>query len=119
MARTIPFVAMGKTYKANATTSSQTIQILADAPCNQVCIASHENTSGTGKPVYVAFGNSAVTVTTPANAAPQYCIVVPPGTVEVYTVPKQFTSDANTSIYAAFITESSTAECYITPGDGI
>lgn len=117
MANNIPFQAMGKTYKLAANTTSQSVNILADMPCNQVLVASHENTAGTGKPVYLAFGNSAVSVTAPATGTPQYCYVVIPGTRQVFTVPQQFkTSDG---LYAAFITESGTAECYLTPGEGL
>lgn len=117
MANNIAFQAMGKTYKANATSTSQSFQLTADMNCNQVLIASHENNAGTGKPVYIAFGNSSITVTAPSNGTPQYAIVVPPGTVRTYTVPKQFTQ--TDGLYVAFITESGTAECYLTPGEGL
>jgi hypothetical protein len=119
MAWNNPFQPMGKTYKANATTTSQTMQILANGPCSQVMISSHENTAGTGKAVYLAFGNSTITVTAPTNGTAQNCIVIPPNTSKAYTIPNGFTNDANTSIYVAFIVESSTGECYITPGEGI
>ena len=117
MANNIAFQAMGKTYKANATTTSQTINILADNPCNQVLVSSHENTAGTGKPVYFNIGNSSVTVVAPTAGTPQYCFVAIPGQNMVYTVPKQFT--ATDGLYIAFITETSTAECYFTPGEGL
>ena len=117
MANNIAFQAMGKTYKIAANTTSQSVNILADQACNQILVASHENTSGTGKPVYLAFGNSAVTVTAPTAGSPQYCFVVIPGQRQVFTVPKQFTT--TDGLYAAFITESGTAECYITPGEGL
>lgn len=117
MANNIPFQAMGKTYKANATTISQSFMLTADQNCNQVLVASHENTAGTGKPVYIAFGNSTVTVTAPSNGTPEYAFVVPPGSIKTYTVPKQFTQ--TDGLYVAFITETSTAECYITPGEGL
>ena len=116
MANNIAFQAMGKTYQANATTTSQRIQILADNPCNQVLVCSHENTAGTGKPVYFRIGNSSVTVTVPTAGNPQYSMVVSPGNQIVYTVPNQL-STGNT--YIAFITESTTAECYFTPGEGL
>ena len=51
MANNIAFQAMGKTYQASANTTSQRINILADTPCNQLLVVSHENTAGTGKPV--------------------------------------------------------------------
>ena len=117
MANNIAFQAMGKTYKAAANTTSQSVNILADQPCNQVLVASHENSAGTGKPVYIAFGNSTVTVTAPTAGSPQYCYVVIPGARQVFTVPKQFTT--TDGLYVAFITESGTAECYITPGEGL
>ena len=118
MANNIPFQAMGKTYKANVTTSSQTIQILADQNCNQVCVANHQPTGATGQPVYFNFGNSSVTVSVPtgggANAT--YCLVSVPGTVRTYTVPKQFTP--TDGLYVAFIGEAA-SECYFTPGEGL
>lgn len=119
MAWNNPFQPMGKTYKANASATSQTIQILSNAPCSQLLVASHENVSGTGKPVYIAFGNSTITVTAPGNGTPQNCITIPPGITKSFTVPNGFTNDANSSIYVAFITDSGTANCYLTPGEGI
>ena len=115
MANNIAFQAMGKTYKANVTTSSQSLQITADQACNQVCVANHQSSQG-GQPVYFTFGNSTVTCTVPGNGAPSYALVSVPGTIKVYTVPKQFT--ATDGLYVAFIGEGS-SECYFTPGEGI
>ena len=62
------FAAMGKTYKANATTSSQTITITPDGPCNQILVANHQATGSGGQPVYfLVSSNSSITVTAPAN----------------------------------------------------
>jgi len=116
MANNIAFQACGKTYKANATTGSQTITITADSPCNQLMVANHQPTGGAGQPVYfVVSSNSSVTVTLPGNASPQYCLVSVPGSIKVFTVPSQFSS-ANT--YIAFIGEAA-SECYFTPGEGL
>lgn len=116
MANNIAFQAMGKTYQANATTTSQRITITADSPCNQLLVSSHESQNG-GKPVYfVVSANSAVTAVAPTAGSPQYSLVVSPGNQIVYTIPQQFSS-ANT--YIAFITESTTGECYFTPGEGL
>ena len=116
MAANIPFQAQGKTYKANVTTSSQTITILSDSPCNQICVANHQPTGSGGQPVYFNISNlSNVTAVVPANAAPSYTLVSVPGTVKVYTVPYQFTS---TGLYVAFIGEAA-SECYFTPGEGL
>ena len=116
MANNIAFQAQGKTYKANATTSSQTITITADSPCNQICVANHQPTGATGYPVYFVVSNLAnVTCTAPANGAPQYALVSVPGTVKVYTVPYQFSSG---NMYIAFIGEAA-SECYFTPGEGL
>ena len=118
MANNIAFQASGKTYQANATTTSQTITITPDGPCNQLCVVSHETTGGTGKPVYLRVSNlSNVTVTAPAAGVPQYAFVAAPCTVKVYTVPFQF-SPSN-PLHVAFITESGTAEAYLTPGEGL
>ena len=115
MANNIAFQAMGKTYKANATITSQTMQITADVPCNQVCVANHQSSQG-GQPVYFTFGNSTVTCTAPANGAPSYAYCSVPGTIKVFTVPRQFTP--TDGLYVAFISEGS-SECYFTPGEGL
>ena len=116
MANNIAFQAMGKTYKANATTTSQTITITADSPCNQLLVSSHESQNG-GKPVYFVLSPRAnVTVTAPGNGSLQYSMLVSPGNQIVYTVPYQFSSG---NMYVAFITESTTGECYFTPGEGL
>jgi len=117
MANNIAFQAMGKTYQASANTVSQRIAITADMPCNQILVASHENPAGASKAVYFAIGNSTVTVTAPTSGNAQYCYVAVPSSVKVYTVPRQITTDG--TVYVAFITESSTAECYFTPGEGL
>jgi len=116
MANNIAFQSMGKTYQANATTTSQRITITADSPCNQLLVSSHESQNG-GKPVYfVVSSNSSVTCVVPTAGNPQYAMVVSPGNQIVYTVPNQLSS-GNT--YIAFITESTTSECYFTPGEGL
>lgn len=117
MANNIAFQAMGKTYQANATTTSQRITITSDSPCNQLLVSSHESQAG-GKPVYfVVSSNASVTVTAPTAGNPQYAMVVSPGNQIVYTIPTQFSPSAN--LYVAFITESTTGECYFTPGEGL
>jgi hypothetical protein len=77
MANNIAFQAMGKTYQANATTTSQRIQITADMPCNQLLVVSHESPSS-GKPVYFKIGNSSVTCVAPSPGSPQYGFVAFP-----------------------------------------
>ena len=115
MANNIPFQAQGKTYKANVTTTSQTITVTADSPCNQVCVANHQSSQG-GQPVYFQVSNLAnVTATVPAAGAPSYCLVSVPGTIKTFTVPFQF---SGTNLYIAFIGEG-TSECYFTPGEGL
>ena len=116
MANNIPFQAMGKTYKANVTTSTQVFTITPDAPCNQICVANHQPTGATGYPVYFNISNVTITCTAPSNGSPQYALVSVPGTVKVYTVPFQF-SPSN-PLYVAFIGEAS-SECYFTPGEGL
>jgi hypothetical protein len=116
MANNIAFQAQGKTYKANVTTSSQTIAITADSPCNQLLVANHQPTGATGQPVYfVVSANSSVTCTVPANNSPQYALVSVPGTTRVFTIPAQFSS---ANVYIAFIGEAA-SECYFTPGEGL
>ena len=116
MANNIAFQAMGKTYQANATTTPQRINILADMPCNQLLVASHESSQG-GQAVYFRVGDANVTVTAPSPGNPQYCFVAVPGQNMVYTMPRQFTT--TDGLYISFVTETATAECYFTPGEGL
>jgi len=116
MANNIAFQTMGKTYQANATTTSQRITITADSPCNQLLVSSHESQAN-GKAIYfIVSNNASVTCTAPTAGNPQYAKLVCPGNQIVYTVPFQFSS---TPMYIAFITESATGECYFTPGEGL
>ena len=115
MANNIPFQAQGKTYKANVTTSSQTITITADSPCNQLLVSNHQPTGTGGQPVYfLVSSNASVTVSLPANGSPQYALVSVPGSIKSFTVPSQFSS---ANVYVAFIGEGA-SECYFTPGEG-
>ena len=117
MANNIAFQSLGKTYKANVTTSSQTITIGSDSPCNQLCVANHQPTGTGGQPVYfLVSSQSNVTATVPAAGTPSYCLVSVPGTIKVFTVPQQMSQ--NTNLYIAFIGEG-TSECYFTPGEGL
>lgn len=110
------FQAMSQTYKANVTTSSQTITITPDGPCNQVCVANHQSPQG-GQPVYFRISNASnVTCAVPSAGAPTYCLVSVPGTIKSFTVPYQF-SPSN-PLYIAFIGEG-TSECYFTAGEGL
>ena len=116
MSSVTAFQAMSQTYKANVTTSTQTITITPDGPCNQVCVANHQSPQG-GQPVYFRISNlSNVTVAVPGAGTPSYCLVSVPGTIKVFTVPYQF-SPSN-PLYIAFIGEG-TSECYFTAGEGL
>jgi hypothetical protein len=113
----IAFQAQGKTYKANATTSSQTITITSDSPCNQLLVSNHQPTGGAGQPVYFTVSNLAnVTCTAPANGVPSYALVSVPASTKVYTIPFQFSP--NTNMYIAFI-GAAASECFFTPGEGV
>jgi hypothetical protein len=115
MANNIPFQAQGKTYKANVTTSSQTITITADSPCNQLLVSNHQPTGSGGQPVYfLVSSNASVSVAAPSNGSPQYCLVSVPGSIKSFTVPNQLGSG---HVYVAFIGEAA-SECYFTPGEG-
>jgi len=117
MGNNIAFQAQGKTYKANATTSSQTITITADSPCNQLLVSNHQPTGTTGQPVYFTVSNLAnVTCTAPANGAASYALVSVPASTRVYTIPFQFSP--NTNMYIAFIGLAA-SECFFTPGEGV
>jgi hypothetical protein len=116
MANNIPFQAQGKTYKANVTTSSQTITITSDSPCNQLLVSNHQPSGATGQPVYFLVSpNANVTVTLPANNSPQYALLSVPDSIKSYTIPYQFSNA--TPMYIAFIGEAA-SECYFTPGEG-
>lgn len=117
MAIVSSFQAMGKTYKANVTTTSQIVQIFADGPCNQLLVSNHQQTGAGGQPVYFQVtNNSSATISAPTNGSPQYCLVSVPGTVRTYTIPGQFGTTSN--VYITFIGEG-TSECYFTPGEGL
>lgn len=117
MANNIPFQAQGKTYKANATVSSQTIAITSDSPCNQVLVSNHQTTGSTGNAVYFLVSpNANVTVSLPVAGTPSYCLLSVPETIKSFTVPYQFTP--STPLYVAFIGEGP-SECYFTPGEGL
>jgi len=84
MANNIAFQASGKTYQANATTTSQTITITPDGPCNQILVQSHESSSS-AKAVYFRVSNqSNVTVTTPTAGNPQYSLLAVPNSSRVF-----------------------------------
>jgi len=117
MANNIAFQPMGKTYKANATTSVQQFQMTSDSPVNQYMIVSHEPAGGAGLPVYVRISTtSTANVALPSNGSPQYCTIIPPDTVMVVTGPQV---SPTSNVYVTFIAESGTPECYITPGEGM
>jgi len=116
MANNLPFQAQGKTHKANVTTSSQTITITADSPCNQLLVQNHQPTGVAGQPVYFLVSNLAnVTVSLPTSTTPSYCLVSIPASIKSFTVPFQF--GPSTNLYVAFIGEAA-SECYFTPGEG-
>jgi len=116
MAINSAFQSMGQTYKANATTSSQTITVTANSPCNQLCVFNHQPTGTGGQPVYFNVSTASnVTVSVPVAGTPSSCLVSVPGTIKVFTIP-QVSQTQN--IYIAFIGEA-TSECYFTPGEGI
>ncbi len=111
------FQAMGKTYKANATTITQTITVTPDGPCTKLLVANHQPTGSGGQPVYfLVSSNSSVTVTLPVAGTPSYCLVSVPGTTKVYQIPGG--ASASNPIYIAFIGEAA-SECYFTLGEGL
>jgi hypothetical protein len=111
------FQAMGKTFKANATTSSQTITITPDAPCTKLLVSNHQPTGTTGQPVYfVISSNASVTVSIPGNGTPQYCFVSVPASTKTYQIPGQMSPSS--PVYIAFI-GSAASECFFTPGEGL
>jgi hypothetical protein len=121
MANNIAFQAQGKTYKANTTTTSQTIAVYADSPCNQLLVANHDPSGSGGFPTYFnVSANASVTCVAPGNGSAQYSLVSVPGQNKVFTIPGQFTP--GTPMYIAFITDSGATgavQCYFTPGEGL
>jgi hypothetical protein len=120
MANNIAFTPMGMTYKANATTATQTMTLTAVSPSNQYRLVSHQPTGATGYPVYINISTSSnVTVSAPGNGAPSNCTVIAPGTISIISGPQV---SATSNVYVAFITDSgvaSSVEAYITPGEGL
>lgn len=117
MGNNIAFQAQGRTYQANATVTSQRILVQSDVGCNQVLVSSHENQSGTGRPVFFRISSdSGVTVAVPTAGNPEYCLMISPGAQKVFTVPQQFTP---AGLYIAFITDGGTPSAYFTPGEGL
>ena len=120
MANNIAFQASGMTYKANATSSSQTIQITTVSPTNQYLLSSHQPTGTGGYPVYVNISTAAnVTVSAPANGSPSNCIVIVPGMNRTITAVQ---CSPTQPVYVAYITDtgaSGAIEAYITPGEGL
>jgi hypothetical protein len=120
MANNIAFQASGMTYKANATTTSQTIQITSVSPTNQYLLSSHQPTGTGGFPVYVNISTAAnVTVSAPTNGSPSNCFVIVPGMNRAVTAVQ---CSPTQPVYVAYITDtgaSSAVEAYITPGEGI
>jgi len=121
MANNIAFQAMGKTYKANTTTTSQTITVYADGPCNQLLVANHDPSGSGGFPTYFTISsNASITCTAPGNGSPQYALVSVPGQNKVFTIPQQFSNAS--PMYIAFVTDSGATgsiQCYFTPGEGL
>lgn len=97
-----PFVAFpASTVNINVSGSSQSVS-LAVRGRRQVRIMNN----GTAT-VWVAFGPTGVTASTSAN------MPVPPGAIEVVTIP-----DYGATAFAAAIAAGSTGIVYFTPGDG-
>ena len=120
MANNIAFQSSGMTYKANATTISQTMQITSVSPTNQYLLASHQPTGTGGYPVYVNISTTAnVTVSAPGNGTPSNCFVIVPGMNRVVT---SVQCSSTQLVYVAYITDSGASglvESYITPGEGL
>ena len=115
MANNTAFQPMGKTYQVTGNVTANTITITADSPVNQYLVVSHEKTNGTGVPIYVRISASNVNAALPTSAG-GYGIPIAPGSHMVFSGPQV---SPNTSVYFSAITESGTAEVYVTPGEGL
>lgn len=118
MANNIAFQPMGKTYKVATAAANTVVQVamVADSPSNQYLVVSHENTSGTGHPIYIRISSTSTdNVALPTNTG-GYGIPIPPGAMYVFTGPQ--CSNTKT-VYVTAIAESDTPEVYVTPGEGL
>ena len=113
MGNSIAFQACGRTYKANVTTSPQTITISSDSPCNQLYVCVPGNASA----VYLQVSsNVSANVTAPNNSTSSYAAVFVPLQQRVITIPQQFSN--TTPMYISFVGDANTT-AYLTPGDGL
>lgn len=115
MANNIAFQPMGKTYKITANNAGpQIIQFGADYPVNQYLLVSHE--AAAGQPSYVRLSATSANATAPTSNTGGYGIPIPPLTTIVFTGPQ---CSATANVFFSAITESGSAEIYITPGEGL
>lgn len=112
MANNIPFQAMGKTTRINATTTANTVSVLSDSPCNQVRIH-----NGTASEVFVRLGTASTDdVVIPVAGTPAYGTVIHNNQTQIFTAPRQAANTA--SLYVSVIVASGTGTIYVTPGEG-
>ena len=113
MANNIPFQVKGKTTRINATTSANTVVILADNPSNQLRIH-----NGTAAEVFLRVGTSASDAAViPVAGTPSYGFVLHNNSTVIITAPTQ-ASEGNTCFVSAIVA-SGTATVYVTPGEGL
>lgn len=107
------FQAKGKTTRINASTTANTVAIIADSPSNQLRIH-----NGTAAEVFIhisssATGNAVIPV---ANTA-SYGMVLHNNATNIFTAPGQASTEA--TVYVSAITASGNAIVYVTPGEGV
>lgn len=112
MANNIAFLATGKTYVLNVTTTSSNVAVNADTPANQFALFNDGNHD-----VFVKTGkDNTTTAVIPVVGTPSYGFVVPPSTRIVITNGQ---ANGSNAVYFAAITSTGTHNLYITPGEGL
>lgn len=112
MGEQIPFQPTGKTFVANVSGSINTINVVSDAPSNQLRIYSPS------ADVVVRFGNAVGNsiVSLPVVGTPAYGMPVVGGGTEIFTVGP--TTNVTVSMTTT-LGNSGTSLVYITPGEGL
>ena len=114
MANNIPFQPMGKTYRANLTTTTTEIAVNADSPCNQVRV--HNGTAGE---IFVRFNATATNAAAvPVVGTPAYGMIMHNNATAIFTAPQAFSSGVST-LYVSGIVATGTGVMYVTPGEGL
>ena len=113
MANNIAFQEMGKTVRINASTTANTVAVVADSPCSQLRIH-----NGTAQEVFFRCGTASTSdVVIPVAGTPGYGIVLHNNQTVIVTAPR-VPGNATPVFYVSAITAALTGVLYVTPGEG-